>query len=73
MLADNPHVLQKLRAEILATVGSTRAPTSDDFRDMKYLRAVFNGTTLRHPFQLPHSVCGNAISMIETLRMYPPV
>jgi hypothetical protein len=50
MLADHPHVLQKLRTEILATVGSSRAPTSDDFRDMKYLRAVLDGT-------MPISAC----------------
>ncbi|KAJ6450403.1 cytochrome P450 [Mycena sanguinolenta] len=39
MLTDHPQVLAKLRAEILDTVGPLRAPTPDDFRDMKYLRA----------------------------------
>ncbi|KAJ7703697.1 cytochrome P450 [Mycena rosella] len=44
MLTDHPAVLAKLRAEILATVGSARAPTPADFREMKYLRAVLNET-----------------------------
>ncbi|KAF7334357.1 hypothetical protein MSAN_02375000 [Mycena sanguinolenta] len=45
MLTDHPRVLAKLRAEILNTVGPLRAPTPDDFRDMKYLRAVLNGAS----------------------------
>ncbi|KAK7059904.1 cytochrome P450 [Favolaschia claudopus] len=44
MLTGHPKVLAKLREEILNTVGQTRAPTPDDFRDMKYLRAVLNET-----------------------------
>ncbi|KAF7349579.1 hypothetical protein MSAN_01683200 [Mycena sanguinolenta] len=48
MLTDHPRVLAKLRAEILNTVGPLRAPTPDDFRDMKYLRALMvNAETLR--------------------------
>ncbi|KAJ7065671.1 cytochrome P450 [Mycena amicta] len=43
MLAEHPSVLSKLRTEILRTVGPTRAPTLDDFREMRYLRAVLNG------------------------------
>lgn len=42
MLAENPHVLKKLRQEILEKVGNRR-PTYDDMREMKYLRAVING------------------------------
>ncbi|KAJ7155172.1 cytochrome P450 [Mycena filopes] len=49
MLTGHPHVLHKLRAEILAKVGSTRAPTPDDFREMKYLRAVLNETLRLYP------------------------
>ncbi|KAF7348800.1 hypothetical protein MVEN_01399700 [Mycena venus] len=44
MLTAHPAVLAKLRAEILSTVGPSRAPTPDDFREMKYLRAVLNET-----------------------------
>ncbi|KAF7300198.1 Cytochrome P450 [Mycena kentingensis (nom. inval.)] len=44
MLAEHPAVLAKLRTEILTVVGPTRAPTLDDFRDMRYLRAVLNET-----------------------------
>lgn len=46
MLTDHPEALAKLRAEILETVGPKRAPTPEDFRDMKYMRAVLNGVSL---------------------------
>jgi len=42
MLAQNSHVLQKLRAEVLSHVGKERNPTYQDIRDMKYLRAFIN-------------------------------
>jgi len=41
-LSQHPDVLEKLRSEILDTVGSQRAPTSEDIRSMRYLRAVLN-------------------------------
>lgn len=44
MLAEHPKILVKLRDEIIRKVGTTRQPTYEDFRDMKYLRAVLNGT-----------------------------
>ena len=43
MLADNPHVLRRLREEILSVLGSEQAPTFEHVREMKYLRAVING------------------------------
>ena len=43
MLTEHPAVFAKLRAEVMDRVGPTRAPTSDDIREMKYLRAVLNG------------------------------
>ena len=43
-LSQHPDVLKRLRQEILDHVGPTRRPTYDDIRDMKYLRAVLNGT-----------------------------
>lgn len=46
MLAEHPTVFQRLRAEVLETVGSTRAPTYDDIRSMKYMRAFLNGMFL---------------------------
>ncbi|KAF8164800.1 cytochrome P450 monooxygenase pc-3 [Crassisporium funariophilum] len=49
MLAENPHVLQRLRQEILEKVGETRRPTFDDMKDMKYLRAVINETLRLYP------------------------
>ena len=45
-LSQHPDVFKRLRAEILNKVGPSRRPTYDDLRDMKYLRAVLNGTTL---------------------------
>jgi hypothetical protein len=44
LLAINPTVLDRLREEILTCVGTSRKPTYDDIREMKYLRAVLNGT-----------------------------
>ncbi|QRV88400.1 cytochrome P450 family protein [Ceratobasidium sp. AG-Ba] len=49
LLAMHPDVMSKLRAEILAHVGSADYPTPDDFRDMKYLRAVINETLRLFP------------------------
>ncbi|KAF7353448.1 Cytochrome P450 [Mycena sanguinolenta] len=49
MLAEHPEVLTKLREEIFRFVGPTTRPTYDNFRDMKYLRAVLNG-------KMPHLI-----------------
>ena len=49
MLAENPHILERLRQEILKTVGETRRPTFDDMKEMKYLRAVINETLRLYP------------------------
>ncbi|KAG9128415.1 hypothetical protein FRC07_013755 [Ceratobasidium sp. 392] len=42
MLASHPAVMNKLRTEILDTVGPSAYPTSENVRDMKYMRAVIN-------------------------------
>ncbi|KDR74352.1 hypothetical protein GALMADRAFT_250207 [Galerina marginata CBS 339.88] len=49
MLAEHPEFLRRLRQEILEKVGPQRRPTYDDFRDMKYLRAVINETLRLYP------------------------
>jgi Cytochrome P450 len=41
-LAMHPEVLARLREEIVGNVGTGRAPTIEDVRGMKYLRAVLN-------------------------------
>lgn len=41
-LARDPKILAKLRAEVLATIGKDAAPTYEDARGMKYLRAFVN-------------------------------
>ena len=43
MLAEHPEILRRLRQEILEKIGPQRRPTYDDFRDMKFLKAVING------------------------------
>ncbi|KAF5337344.1 hypothetical protein D9611_002957 [Ephemerocybe angulata] len=53
MLAQNPDVLQRLRQEVLEKVGESRRPTFEDMKDMKYLRAVINGTTSNRPVVFP--------------------
>ncbi|KAJ6553127.1 cytochrome P450 [Mycena capillaripes] len=55
MLAEHPKVLTKLRDEILRAVGPAQRPTYDNFRDMKYLRAVLN-ETLRLYSPVPFNV-----------------
>ena len=44
MLAEHPDVLERLREEILTKVGPNRRPTYEDIKDMRYLRAVINGS-----------------------------
>ncbi|KAL5494825.1 hypothetical protein ACEPAI_287 [Sanghuangporus weigelae] len=48
-LAMYPNVMQRLREEILAIVGSERNPTYDDLKQMKYLRAFINETLRLYP------------------------
>lgn len=70
MLAEHPHVLRKLRSEILSRLGSQRRPEPEDFREMKYLRAVINGKShsvtvrsdaqrgcIRNAATIPNRVC----------------
>ncbi|KAI0030853.1 cytochrome P450 monooxygenase pc-3 [Vararia minispora EC-137] len=49
MLAENPHVLKRLRQEILEVVGPVRRPTYDDIKGMKYMRAFINETLRLYP------------------------
>ncbi|KAF9007215.1 CYP63 cytochrome P450 monooxygenase-like protein [Cyathus striatus] len=59
-LSRYPAVMTRLREEIFSKVGPNRHPTYDDIRDMKYLRAVINGKTLRLypivPFNVRESI-----------------
>ncbi len=70
----HPDVLSRLRKEILDTVGSTRRPTYDDIKQMKYLRAFINGECLS---SVSNSLFGDHESLldlaVETLRLYPAV
>ncbi|KAH7888187.1 cytochrome P450 [Phlebopus sp. FC_14] len=49
MLSQHPDVLRRLREEISGKVGSSRRPTYEDMREMKYLRAVINETLRLYP------------------------
>ncbi|KAI5895522.1 cytochrome P450 [Schizophyllum commune H4-8] len=49
MLAQEPRVLHRLRQEVLDQVGESRRPTLDDFKYMKYMRAVINETLRLYP------------------------
>ncbi|KAI0677048.1 cytochrome P450 monooxygenase pc-3 [Trametes maxima] len=49
LLSQHPAVLKRLREEIYEHVGSTRRPTYDDIRNMKYLRACLNETLRLYP------------------------
>ncbi|KAJ7607751.1 cytochrome P450 [Roridomyces roridus] len=49
LLAEHPAILSKLRGEILRVVGPTRRPSFDDFREMKFMRAVLNETLRLYP------------------------
>ncbi|CAE6471441.1 unnamed protein product [Rhizoctonia solani] len=49
MLAENPQIMAKLRGEILSRLGTSNYPTPEDFKEMKYLRAVLNETLRLFP------------------------
>ncbi|EIN04106.1 cytochrome P450 monooxygenase CYP63 [Punctularia strigosozonata HHB-11173 SS5] len=49
LLALHPDVMVRLRTEVLDRCGSSRTPTWDDVRAMKYLRAVLNETLRLFP------------------------
>ncbi|KAK6978110.1 cytochrome P450 [Favolaschia claudopus] len=49
MLAEHRDMADRLRKEVLEVVGSSRMPTYDDVRTMKYLRAFINETLRLYP------------------------
>jgi hypothetical protein len=53
----------------MTRVGPNGRPTIEDFREMKYLRAVLNGAESMLFFKWRISSDG----LPETLRLYPPV
>lgn len=62
-LARNPHVVTKLKSEILSVIGSsTIPPTYDHIKEMKYLTAIIN-ETLRLYSPVPYNV---RASLVDT-------
>ncbi|CAE6496722.1 unnamed protein product [Rhizoctonia solani] len=49
ILAENPKIMAKLRSEVLGRLGTSNYPTPEDFKEMKYLRAVLNETLRLFP------------------------
>ncbi|KAG8724544.1 hypothetical protein FRC11_002070, partial [Ceratobasidium sp. 423] len=49
ILATNPGIMAKLRNEVLGRLGTSNHPTPEDFKEMKYLRAVLNETLRLFP------------------------
>ena len=49
MLAENPEIMSRLRSEVLGRLGASNYPTPEDFKEMKYLRAVLNETLRLFP------------------------
>ncbi|CAE7097245.1 unnamed protein product [Rhizoctonia solani] len=49
ILAENPEIMAKLRSEVLNHLGTSNYPTPDDFKEMKYMRAVLNETLRLFP------------------------
>jgi hypothetical protein len=70
MLAEHPRFLRRLRQEILTKIGSTKRPTYDDMREMKFLRAFINGQSLYVMISVMH---GLPFPVAEVLRLYPAV
>ena len=52
-MALHPDVTRKMRAEVLELLGSTRAPTMDDIKELRYSRflLIFVRTYSRHFLQ----------------------
>ncbi|KLO17806.1 cytochrome P450 [Schizopora paradoxa] len=67
-LAMHPEVTRRLRAEVIEKVGSTRSPTYDDIREMRYLRAVINETLRLFP-----PVSFNVRTAIESTTLAPTI
>lgn len=54
----HPHVLARLREEVLSRVGPSRYPGFEDMREMKYTRAVINETMRLFP-AVPSNIRSN--------------
>ncbi|EMD35976.1 hypothetical protein CERSUDRAFT_115922 [Gelatoporia subvermispora B] len=48
-LAEHPEVMQKLRAEVIEHCGTSKPPTFENIKAMRYLRAVINETLRLFP------------------------
>ena len=64
-----PDSRKRLREEIMQRLGPDARPTSEDIRELKYLRAFINGkaSSFRSDDPVAHRL------FVETLRLFPPV
>lgn len=71
-LARHPDVLRRLRREVLDCVGTVRRLEYEDFKKMKYLRAVINETLRLYP---PVYVCIFLfeLALLTRCRLYSPL
>jgi len=58
LISMHPHVLARLREEVLSRVGPSRYPGFEDMREMKYTRAVINETMRLFP-AVPSNIRSN--------------
>ncbi|TFK21754.1 cytochrome P450 monooxygenase pc-3 [Coprinopsis marcescibilis] len=68
-LTQHPDITAKLRQEVFDKVGESRAPTFENIKEMKYLRAFINGK-LTALFSLSTWIYWR---FVEVFRLYPPV
>ncbi|KAH7904253.1 cytochrome P450 [Hygrophoropsis aurantiaca] len=66
MLSQHPKVLLRLREEILNKIGSSKRPSYDEMRDMKYMRAVINETLRLYPSPSERTFCSYFFSRTTT-------
>lgn len=67
MLAEHSNICTRLRQEIMEVVGPNRRPSLEEIRQMKYLRAFINGTSI-------NTFCVSLLNEhSEVLRLYPAV
>ncbi|KAF8996816.1 cytochrome P450 monooxygenase pc-3 [Cyathus striatus] len=66
MMAEHPHLTQRLREEILSKVGPTNHPTYENIRELKYVRAFLNEVLRLYPPVPINSRTSNRDTILQT-------